>query len=57
MMWTASGLLSTSTKARPWRAAASPNEPEPAKKSRTRSPGFECTLTMRSRIPSGFCVA
>ena len=57
MVRIASAFLSTRTNSRPCRAAASPNEPEPAKKSRTRSPGLECTLTMRSRIASGFWVA
>ena len=28
----------------------------PAKKSKSVSPGDECTLTMRLRTPSGFCV-
>ena len=56
MIATACGFESTSTHARPLRAAASPSVPLPAKKSSRRSPGFECTRTMRSRIASGFCV-
>jgi hypothetical protein len=53
---TASALSSISTKSRPFLAAASPVVPLPAKKSSTTSPRRECTLTMRSRMPSGFCV-
>ena len=52
----ASGLMSTRVTSRPWRSAASPNEPLPAKKSSSRSPGFVWTFTIRSRMPSGFCV-
>ncbi len=55
-MRTASRLSSTSTNPRPCRAAASPVVPLPAKKSSTTSPGREWTFTIRSRIPSGFCV-
>ncbi len=54
---TAAALSSTITNPRPCFAAASPVVPLPAKKSSTVSPAFECTCTIRSRIPSGFCVA
>ena len=57
MTATAVGLSSIITKLRPCLAAAAPVVPLPAKKSSTVSPGFEWTRTIRSRIPSGFCVA
>jgi hypothetical protein len=56
MIRTASGLSSTRTHDRPSRAAASPVVPLPAKKSRTRSPGFEWTATILRATPSGFWV-
>ena len=41
---------------RPFRSAASPKLPLPAKKSSRWSVGLECTFTNRSSTPSGFCV-
>jgi len=57
MTASASGLSSTRMNRRPSRAAASPNVPLPAKKSSSKSPGLECTRTMRVISPSGFWVA
>ena len=56
MTATASGLSSTRTNLRPSARATAPVVPEPAKKSRTRSPGRLDACTIRRRIASGFCV-
>ena len=54
MMRTASGFESMRRKGRAWSAAASPVVPEPAKKSRTRSPGWEWTLDDAFEDAEGF---
>ena len=53
----ASGLESTSIASLPSAAALSPRVPDPAKKSISKSPGFEWTFTILSMMPRGFWVA
>ena len=50
------GSISTPRKRRPARVAATPVVPDPAKGSRTRSPGEEAAATTRSSSASGFWV-
>lgn len=49
-----SGLASIKVKLLPSFAATAPVVPEPAKKSRTRSPGLELAEITLRKMPSGF---